>query len=185
MPPKFQSGEYLSAAKLNEVVNMIIQRVVAGRGIIVKSFGSQIVIEAKEEFRPLLPPLHQMVVKSDEGDYLKCRRLDALEDEGTQDIYVWKPWTLRKTPFNNKTVNGISYVYSENWARVASKDSDEEDQLITPDYWVNCVIFVAKMNISVEVANDIFCQWIDANVDGRAWAAFTEEEEESGGGPQE
>ena len=183
MPPKFQSGEYLSAAKLNEVVNMIIQRVVAGRGIIVKSFGRQIVIETKEEFRPLHPPLHQMVVKSDEGDYLICRRLDALEDEGTQDIYVWKPWTLRRTPFDNKTVNGISYVNTENWARTATLDPDEEDQLITPDYWVDCVIFVAKMNISVEVEEDNFCQWIDANVDGRAWAAFTEEEEESGEPP--
>lgn len=185
MPPKFLSGEVLSAAKLNEVVDSIIQKIMGGRGISIKKFGSQVIIEAKEELYPSLPPLRQMVVKIDEGDYLTCRSLDACDVEGSQDINVLKPWTLRKSPFDGKTINGITYVYSQNYQRTATTNDYEEIQYITSEYWVDCVIYAAKMSIGVEVETDEYASWIDVNVDGRAWGVESWVEGSGGGGPQE
>jgi hypothetical protein len=170
--PNFKSGEVLAAAKLNQLVEMVTQRITAGRGLNIRRFGDQIAIDLAPQLRPKLPPLQQMVVVSDEGDYLECHNLNALGVEGTQTIYVLKPWYLRRSPFDGETVGGYSYVYSSNYERARTEDdstASEELQIIDPLYFEDCVIYAAKMNLSVEVDTDIFSSWIDVNLDARRW----------------
>lgn len=88
---------------------------------------------------------------------------------GDVDISVLKPWTLRRTPFDGLTVNGVSYAYAGADVRVATSGDDSETQYITQDYFIGAVIYVQETN---EPGADV----IDVNVDGRAWAKGDDQE---------
>lgn len=100
------------------------------------------------------------------GRYLYPDGAGGLE-AGTVDITVLKPWTLRRTPFDGETVDGIDYTYSSAVEREATDGETTETQQVTPDYFVGAVIYVVAVN---EDQADV----IDANVDGRAWAVVPE-----------
>ncbi len=108
----------------------------------------------------------QTVLRSVGDDYLVVRSLDVNSVVGTDDIYILKPWTLRRTPFDGQTVNGVTYVYSSNTARVAD---GSEAQIVTQDYFTGAVIFARPINVSIEVETGIFANMIDSNVDARLW----------------
>jgi len=140
--------------------------------------------------------LQQMVVKSVQPDHLICRRLKPNGEEGSLDVYVLKPWTLRRTPFDGLTIGEKTYTYHSNTARTVTRgDSEDEDaeseyQRITPDYatidngdGIDCVIFAAMTDVlgqldPEDVYSDEHTLLVDVNVDGRAWAVSEEEEEE-------
>ena len=134
--------------------------------------------------------LQQMIVKSVEADHLVCRRLEQngrdddgndLYGEGALDVCVLKPWTLRRSPFDGKTIGGKAYEYQDNATRAVTKDEESENQAITPDYETDCVIFAAITDVRGQLdPEDVFLPHrtvlVDVNVDGRAWAVFEEEE---------
>jgi hypothetical protein len=106
-------------------------------------------------------------------DVLTCHYIFPDENgvdvaDTSHEVLVWKPWTLRRTPFDGKTVNGINYTYVSEHERSAVEGAVEEDQLVTPDYFVNAIIFVAPINVAP--VNGYSDDMIDVNVDGRAWA---------------
>jgi hypothetical protein len=164
--PSFRKGDRLLADDLNKLAQAIIERLTGGNGVSVSSFLRSAVVTAE---KIVVPPveLTQVEVQSQEDDYLKCRTLDASGNTGPNDIYVMKPWTLRRSPFDGQTVNGVSYAYASHWSRTAD---GEESQLITQDYFAGAVIYVMNMNISIEVETGIFTRMIDVNADARAWA---------------
>ena len=102
--PNFKSGEVLAATKLNQLAELVARKIMVGGGLASRKFGDQLMIDKVPRLRPHLPPLQQMVVKSDEGDYLICRNLNALGAIGGQDVYVLKPWGLRRSPFDGETL---------------------------------------------------------------------------------
>jgi hypothetical protein len=139
---------------------------------------------------PLAYAFQQMVVKSVEPDHLVCRRLepDGRDDdgndiysEGALDVCVLKPWTLRRTPFDGETIDEKSYEYQDNETRTVTRDDEEENQAITPDYETGCVIFAAMTDVRGQLdPEDVYephrTVLVDVNVDGRAWAVFEGEE---------
>lgn len=125
----------------------------------------------------------QFRVKSIDNDHLVCRLWDG-ETQGTADIRVAKPYELRVTPFNLKTIDGFSYVYpSVSYERTVTdtSDSSTEDQVIVPEYrlpvddYEGCIIYAITpvMGLTVEL-NSTETVWLDINADGRAWAESDE-----------
>lgn len=110
----------------------------------------------------------QLRVKEIKDDYLICHYYNNDIEEST-DIYVLKPWTLRRTPFDGQTVNGISYAYSDNSTRVATKDTIVETQYITPDYNIDDIIYAERANIEVDIGGGILATLVDNGADGRSW----------------
>ncbi len=123
---------------------------VAGRNVSVVKSGRNIVIDA-----PDLPDMfHLFEVIEVKDDYLECKTLKTIDDDGnstTEDKVantpVAKPWLLRKTPFDGKTRNEIEYEYDgdDPCKRTAKSykepeegedpETDEEEiQSVTPSY---------------------------------------------------
>lgn len=113
-----------------------------------------------------VPDSTTMTIKSVHGDYLICTYAGR-----TEEYYVVKPYTLRRSPFEGKTVNGFSYTYTTDTERVSTKisDSSTETQLVTQDYFVGAEIEV-KRGAAITVETDITTILRDANDDSRAWA---------------
>ena len=135
--------------------------------------------------RPSAPDyaLQQMVVKLVEADHLVCRRLGPDGGEGELDVCVLKPWTLRRTPFDGQAIGGKTYEYTDNTTRIVSMDDESENQAITPDYEIDCIIFAAITDVLGQLdPEDVYSPertvLVDVNVDGRAWAVAEEAEEE-------
>jgi len=164
--PIWKTGDILRAEDMNKIVRLISNKILGGAGIQVQAVGD--VISISHVVNPKAATLHQqMVVKSDQGDYLVCRSLDANGVQGTADINVMKPFLLRRTPFDNLTKNGVAYVYSDNATRVAD---GTETQKITQDYYVDSEILVVPMNVNFEVSPGIFVSFADSNDNGREWS---------------
>lgn len=95
---------------------------------------------------------------------------------GNTIIKIAKPYTLRKTPFHNRgTFAGISYNYTSNIQRIATRTSQSptttETQVIVPGYRIFAVIYAAKGIVDFAgegVPSGV--EWLDLNVDGRQWA---------------
>ena len=123
------------------------------------------------------PQIQQMKVVAEFNDHLTCHTWDGTS-EGTDAIHVAKPPTLRLTPYDGQTVNGITYNYTGYNTRTAENEDEEtEDQQITPDYAAGDVIFAVKNIAGGTGATDdeyVDCEWLDLNVDGRAWAKVPE-----------
>lgn len=87
---------------------------------------------------------------------------------------VAKPYMLQRTPFDEKTRDAISYVYTSEVERTATdEDYEEEDQVIVPNYVAGDIIYAAFSptgGTGVESAP----MWMDLNLDARAWAKADE-----------
>ena len=105
--------------------------------------------------------------------------------DGPSVGYVARPFLLRRTPFHDKTRDGIKYVYSSNVQRTASKTTGTppvettEIQVITPKYLKNDEIIAARhiwnggaaaYPLAQGSPTLIHTYWIDSNYDGRAFA---------------
>ena len=123
-------------------------------------------------------PLHfgfvQVQVVSVETDYMIC----TVTDTGAQ-VYVALPWQLRRTPFDGQTYNGVSYTYTSNTARDASSGSGSESQVIVPAYVAGDLVYALTGIVGDTSVHETTTQgaslpqpveWLDLNVDGRAWA---------------
>ena len=118
--------------------------------------------------------IKQFSVVSVQTDYIQCAALDGFSGSG--DYKIAMPYLLRKTPFDGKTRNSIDYTYSSNIKRTATKGSDVETQVIVPSYVVGDTIYAAFNVIGfldvIFTINGVetLIEWLDLNIDGRAWA---------------
>lgn len=116
-------------------------------------------------------------IASEQGDYLVCNPLNG---DGTVNMnvgterYILKPWTLRTTPFEGFTVNGVTYAYTDVNERTATDGSTTETQLITQDYYAGALIYAVLVQPKVLLqggpGHGKYTGLLDANNDGRAWA---------------
>lgn len=174
---KWKRGETITARRLNETVDAFNRSERAG-------FDSRMGIGGKKA----------VTVVEVFDDYLKCRPLN--QTEATADLFVAKPWDLRKSPRD-----GVSYadedgeLYTEAWTagetqvRTVTKTSDSstEDQVTTPQYvprqtisgtvYVGSQLTIERMpveerfNITDSATGyTIQLEWVDCNRAGRAWA---------------
>jgi len=102
-----------------------------------------------------------------QDDYLVCRTIAADGTLGIDDVLILKPFTLRRTPFDGLTVDGVSYVYVSNTERIADLT---DTYLITPNYYVGAEILVTKQNNFVAIETGDSINLVDGNSDSRTWA---------------
>lgn len=104
------------------------------------------------------------------NDYLSCTNV------GGGVVNVAKPYMLRRSSFDGKTVDGVSYSYTAANARTASADGeDDESQVITPDYFEDEKIIAVRHSTGVYGANSEI-KWEDLNTAGRCWAMELDDE---------
>lgn len=108
------------------------------------------------------PMLARMRVRSvpDSGDHLVCRHYDG-SSEGSEDILVAKPWTLRRTPWE-----GGAITYASGQDRTVS---GEVQQIGPRPYTAGDEIVAARGVLGgIQTAADELV-WIDLNLDARCW----------------
>jgi hypothetical protein len=109
-------------------------------------------------------------VSSVSDDYLICKHYPS-----EVEVYVFKPFTLMRTPFHNQTIEGVTYTYSSGIRRTANNGSSEV-QLITPDYITDQPIYAVPIDSGMSQYLNVYrpdsspLVWMDANFDARAWA---------------
>lgn|SRR5205809_858770 len=121
-------------------------------------------------------------------DHLNCYEM-LRDGYGTELVYIAKPHGLRKSPWDNHTVDGEVYEVDDDDStkRTASTGGATEAQRVVP-YYVEgfSVIYAAEigdsLNLQVETdpgdpdaippieATEEEITLVDLNVDGRAWA---------------
>lgn len=180
---KFQTGEPILKDKLNAPIEFL-NRAFSGvnppqqTGVTPRNQAIQGVI-------------FQCKIVSIYPDSLLVIEFDGTNVIGDTKFEVAKPYLLRRSPFDGKARDGVSYFYNSNVSRNAYTgllhevngtvvteggtpvaDSEKEIQIVIPTYVVNDVIFVAqKVGNGTGVQNGTDkIKYLDMNVDGRAWA---------------
>ena len=140
------------------------------------------------------------------ADYLMCAKVAYLDFEQgvipvtvatgeTEKLFkVWKPWILRRTPFDGVTIGGITYAYDyteyttdytflSTKKRRATKDENgfKEFQEITPSYTlrtgtahgglIHAIADIKRVSTEGGTAAKVSGEFIDINADGKCWAA--------------
>ena len=108
--------------------------------------------------------IQKFIVTSDQGDYLLCEHFD-----GTGSVAIAKPYLLRRSITSRAS---ITYTYASAAERTATSGATTETQVIVPSYVADDVIYAA-MPITGDTDVLVSGQpvdWIDLNLDARAWA---------------
>jgi len=113
--------------------------------------------------------IQQFAVRSVQDDYLICQAWDGGFLSGI-DVQVAKPFLLKNSFFDGQTVDGVSYTYLDVNTREATDGTTTETQLVTPSYFLDATIYAVKDVIGGVDLNGSGIEWLDLNVDGRAWA---------------
>ena len=83
-------------------------------------------------------------IKQIRGDYLVCREWNGVT-ETLGDIFVAKPWLLRRTPFVGRNYGGYTYLYTGDQLRTSHQFGlPSEDQKIVPPYLVSDELDILK-----------------------------------------
>ena len=114
------------------------------------------------------------------ADHLVCRTWDG-RIEGFVDVVIAKPWTLRRTPFDQQVREDVRYEYSNGVTRTAYDNTDPTNQLkreeqIHPRYLVGDVLIALPLSIILyaDTSEEFTSNWIDANDDSRDWKTYYE-----------
>ncbi len=94
-----------------------------------------------------------------------------------REVRISKPYMFRRDIFNGETVNEVSYSFTGNNSRTASKDGEEDEaQVITPDYLTGETIIAVRREVNVTLTDGTLykCRWEDINIAGRCWAVEVE-----------
>lgn len=122
----------------------------------------------------------QFRYKSTDGDYLVCKAWDGTSESG-EDVAIAKPYLLRPS-ITARTIGGTAYTYTytDDFTRESDGGGTTEDQVVSPDYQVDDLIFAARVRRGTEVdvdnvagvgeqADNEPILWVDLNLDGRTW----------------
>jgi len=119
-----------------------VTNIEAGPGVMIEeSPNGEVVISIDPVAITAAEIASRFAVKSEEADYVWCRKLDAEGDEGDNFISVLKPYHLRQTPWDGETKTfaggqSISWGYLDVRNRTATDtgDSSTNAEDMTPDY---------------------------------------------------
>ena len=104
------------------------------------------------------------------GDYLKCEK----PGDASVVVYVAKPPSLQRTPFDGETIGGVTYTYSTDTTRTADDGVTSEDQIVTEDYLVGGDVYalgpsVDGTGVVTEGGSPVVVSYIQI-AETRAWA---------------
>ncbi|MGH2437497.1 MAG: hypothetical protein ACRDFA_10930 [bacterium] len=162
-PKRWQRGEKLTAARLNEPVDSLIA-ISGGAPPPVDIPGQKVGVT-----------FQQFAVREVKSDYLICHALTLSPTgetvEGTQDIKVAKPYLLRRSITQRTTTAGlVLYTYQSDTQRTATLGAQSETQKITPEYGVGDVILAVRgiLGGTLVKVDGVPLQFMDMTP--RAWA---------------
>lgn len=187
---KWQRKKAITSDRLNEIRDQVTASLQGADGLAVSEIGRhRIIRNNKHPANPFAISLFRVRVKEIKDDHLVCKLFipDAAtgKQEDTPDIFVAKPFELRKTAFDTKTFtypNGqnITYTFASSVQdeRTADDGTDTETQIMTPQYFVDTEIIAIRgidgstgVTITVtDVVEPIRLEWEDINNAGRFWA---------------
>lgn len=192
--PKKLNSRASSAAWLNQLRQCVSERTVQFSSNVkllhhVNGFLFDQPSKARNEKSEPGGKVNQYLVKQLFGDYLRCRKIDG-STVGTQDVYIAKPFELRRTPWHGVTVSytieefsttltvitvQISYDYKSGTYRIGTilSTSSTEHQTIIPRYVPDkSVIYASDVEETILVTEEsaVDVTKIDLNVGARAWA---------------
>lgn len=173
LPERWRRGERVTAAKL-EQPGALVRELVQG------------IAAPQQRPRPLkgtVPEVRRLVVAAIAPDYLTCYAFDGLTT-GDAPLYVARPPRLRGSEAARTFAGGtVSYsgVNATGTARTATlPDDSTESQVIVPEYVVGDELFAVR-NLAggtgvTRTAGGAShaVEWLDLNVDARAWAVAAE-----------
>lgn len=114
--------------------------------------------------------VREFLVSSVSADKLYCvphTHSESLSETAAKTVWaeVWKPYHLRRTPFDGNTVNSITYAYLSDTTRTARFwDKRMHFERVLPDYEPSsCVVLAAYLGDE---------EWIDLNTDGRKFTRY-------------
>lgn len=119
--------------------------------------------------------IQQFKLKSVQGDYITCRSWNGTS-EGSSDVFIAKPFRLRRDPFDQQTIvfptYTASYSYTNNTQRTETISGVNEEQVVIPVFNPNFDIIYAIDcdGLNISTVDDEPISLIDLNLDGRAWA---------------
>ena len=105
------------------------------------------------------------------ADTLTCQ-----QDITGELVIVAKPYSLQRTPFDLKTINGVYYEYLTNQTRTAANATARETQEISPSYDGSTgyspgnIVYVRWVSNGTDIEG---VNYIDVNADARAWVSST------------
>jgi hypothetical protein len=165
---RWRIGEALRADRLNQPVDKLNR--MAGVGPAQQVIGHPI-----PEAVDGRPTRFVITNASDFGDYLVCST-----PSGVSDVYVAKPWGLRRTPFDDMPPrNDMTYAYTSNTRRIATltvgEETETENQVINPPWLVDDEILANLVNGGTGVTallpdgEEVEVRW-EARDHGHEWA---------------
>lgn len=106
-----------------------------------------------------------------ENDYLVAVVLDGA-GAGALEYKIAKPYLLRRSPFDGNSRNGVSYSYTNNTTRTASKAGETDiTEVVVPYYVAGDELYASRVfggtGVTVDGVDLVF---LDDNRDARAWA---------------
>ena len=164
VPSRWGPGEKIDHRKLNEPVDAI-QRIIAD-------------VAAPRQIRATSQPAGSgsgslsaqwFQIKTIADDYLVCNEWDG-DEASDEDIYVARPYELRKTPFDGETVNGYAFSYNTlATERTSTGGGDSEDQVIVPEYFVGQIILAIELDDTLVTVSGSAVTWQEFQP-ARQWA---------------
>ena len=113
--------------------------------------------------------IQQFSVVSVHDDYLICQAWDGEFLSGI-NVQIAKPFLLKNSFFDGFSYDGVSYTYIDVNTREATDGTTTETQIVTPAYSIEATIYAVRDVLGGVDLNGSGIEWLDLNVDGRAWA---------------
>lgn len=176
--PHFEAGQPLSAASLNQIVSMVIQRIMGGGGIEVRAGGKDLVVVSTQQRSRPVALVTRFLVDSVGEDVLNCYALDV-DDETVGDlVQVMKFQDGKRSTFDGLTIDGIAYTYTDTQTRhaveVAHPGNNVDQELIPPYVEGVTIVYVIKATngygANLDDDGETPVVGVDMNIDGRAWS---------------
>jgi hypothetical protein len=159
IPRTWREGDRQGAAKLNRLVSGVVRARPATP------------VPASRVELGRLSGLMQVRLVEHQADVVIVEPWDGAE--AGESFAAAKPYLLRTSPFDGGSWNGVSYSYASVSARTATLGGDSEDQVIVPAYVPGDLLYVARLGAGGSSVTDDAgapVDWIDLNLDARAWA---------------
>lgn len=132
-----------------------------------------------EDLERRFPIFRHARVKDVFNDYLECVFYNPANDTEGGTVLVAKPWSLRVTALDGETVdigggNSYTYAYISMYERTRmDQDGAEATEIITPPYFLNEQLLIAKTSPFVLDGGGQPIAWEDLNSSGRGWQTDT------------
>lgn len=182
---RWQKGDPITAEKLNEMFQSTLDAIIGGADIEAKRIGNNVVINLAQQAKGVEEHNPFIKVVSVGDDSIEGVLYNPYTSyTSTDQRYCFKPYSLRRTPFDGTTVTyldgtAIAYTYftgSDSYRkRIATNVSTSESiiEVITPDYYADEILRIHRGNWGTTnpdtTASDILI-WEDMNIGAKAWA---------------